>query len=172
MKKGKRGKIMRWRNYRQKNKDRGFTLLEVVIGIALIAIAVLGLAEMFTLSVMNNLRSDRITSASFLAQQRVDVLRNLTEAELDYFTSHTSIDLNNDGTQDLFKDELIDLNGDRRNDYRRLTRIQRSTEFTGSAWEVDVFIFSPEQFSRDQSELLGDPQRYRVRARVSTIISR
>lgn len=163
---------MRCRNYRSKNKNRGFTLLEVAIGIALVAIAVLGLAEMFTLSVLNNLRSDRITNASFLAQQRVDVLRNLTEAELDYFTSNASIDLNNDGTADLSKDELIDLNGDGQNDYRRLTRIRRSAEFTGSAWEVDVSIFSAEQFSEDESQLLGDPQRHRVRARVSTIISR
>jgi prepilin-type N-terminal cleavage/methylation domain-containing protein len=163
---------MRWRNHRPKNKNKGFTLLEVVVGIALIAIAVLGLAEMFTVSVLNNLRSDRITSASFLAQQRVDVLRNLTVAELDYFTSNASIDLNNDGTPDLSKDELIDLNGDGRNDYRRLTQIRPSTEFAGSAWEVDVFIFSAEQFSKDQSQLLGDPQRHRLRARVSTIISR
>ncbi len=163
---------MRQRNCQPRNKKWGFTLLEVVIGIALIAIAVLGLAEMFTLSVMNNLRSDRITTASFLAQQRVDVLRNLTEAELDYFTTNPSIDLNNDTTPDLLKDELIDLNGDGQNDYRRLTRLQRSTEFTGSAWEVDVFIFSAEQFDKDQTTLLGNPQRNRVRARVSTIISR
>lgn len=163
---------MRRRNYRQKNKNKGFTLIEVVIGIALIAIAVLGLAEMFTLSVLNNLRSDRITSSSFLAQQRVDVLRNLTETELDYFTSNASIDLNNDGTPDLSKDELIDLNGDNKNDYRRLTRIRRSTEFTGSAWEVEVFIFSAEQFNKEQSQLLGNPQQHRVRASVSTIISR
>ncbi|MDH7511849.1 MAG: prepilin-type N-terminal cleavage/methylation domain-containing protein [Clostridiales bacterium] len=163
---------MRRRNYRQKNKNKGFTLLEVVIGIALIAIAVLGLAEMFTLSVMNNMRSDRITTASFLAQQRVDVLRNLTAGELAYFTSNASIDLNNDGTPDLLKDELIDLNGDTQNDYRRLTRIRNSTEFSGEAWDVDVFIFSAEQFGKDQSALLGDPQRHRVRARVSTIISR
>lgn len=163
---------MRRRNYRPRNKNRGFTLLEVVLGIALIAIAVLGLAEMFTLSVLNNLRSDRITSASFLAQQRIDVLRNLTVGELDYFTSNASIDLNNDGTPDLLKDEIIDLNGDSQNDYRRLTRIAYSTEFPGNAWEVDVFIFSAEQFGQDQSQLLSNPQQHRVRAMVSTIISR
>ncbi len=149
----------------------GFTLLETVVGIALIAIAVLGLAQMFTLSVMNNFRSDRITTASFLAQQRVDVLRNLTVAELDTFKSSASIDLNNDGTPDLLKDELIDLHGDGTNDYRRLTRIQDSTEYS-SAWEVDVLVFSAEQFRTDQSALWADPQRHRVRARVSTIISR
>ncbi|MGQ9671554.1 MAG: type IV pilus modification PilV family protein [Candidatus Aminicenantales bacterium] len=163
---------MTWRRPQRQVRKNGFTLLEAVIGIALIAIAVLGLAEMFTLSVMNNFRSERITSASFLAQQRVDVLRNLTVAELDDFTSNGTIDLNNDGRPDLRKDELLDLNGDGQNDYRRLTQVQRSTNLSGETWEVEVFIFSAEQFQKAESELLADPQKHRVRAMVSTIISR
>lgn len=162
---------MRSKNSKQ-GKRAGFTLLEVVIGIALIAIAVLGLAEMFTLSVLNNMKSDRITTASFLAQQRVDVLRTLTIAELDNFTNNPSIDLNNDGTADLAKDELIDINGDRQNDYRRLTEIQPSAQIMGATWDVRVLVFSAEQNAAAQASLIGDPQRYRVRARLNTIISR
>jgi len=157
---------------RKLGAEAAFTLIEVVIGIALLAIAVLGLAEMFTLSVLNNMRSDRITGASFLAQQRVDALRNLTVAELDYLTSNANIDLNNDGVPDISWDELIDINGDTSNDYRRITRVRNSTEFTMSAWEVDVYVFSQEQFDKERAQLISDPQRYRVRAMVSTIISR
>lgn len=163
---------MKDKTLRKQGTEAAFTLIEVVIGIALLAIAVLGLAEMFTLSVLNNMRSDRITGASFLAQQRVDALRNLTVAELDYLTSNSEIDLNNDGIPDMAWDELIDINGDTSNDYRRITRVRNSTEFAMSAWEVDVYIFSQEQFDKERSELIRDPQRYRVRAMMSTIISR
>jgi prepilin-type N-terminal cleavage/methylation domain-containing protein len=152
----------------KRNKRRGFTLLEVVVGIALVAIAVLGLAEMFTLSVLNNMRSDRITSASFLAQQQIDVLRSLTAAELSLVASSAAVDLNNDGTNDFFKDELIDINQDNLNDYRRITDVQTY----GTAWLVQVFVFTAEQFSAAQGDLISNPQNHRVRARLSTVVHR
>lgn len=154
-----------------KNTERGFTLIEAVLGIALLAIAILGLAEVFTLSVLNNLRSDRITNASFLAQQQVDSLRTLTVQELaDFHSSTNGIDLSNppDGTLDVMKDGTIDLNGDGKMDYRRLVQIQP----LGTSWEVEVLVFSSEQLGVPRATLLGDPARYRVRARMSTIISR
>lgn len=156
---------------KQVRKKHGFTLIEAVIGIALVAIAVLGLAEMFTLSVLNNLRSERITNASYLAQQQIDVLRNLTIQEItDFYNSTNGVDLNDppDGILDIMKDQPIDLNGDGRDDYRRLTRLQP----WGGSWEVEVLVFSAEQMSTAQVSLLGNPVRYRVKARVSTIISR
>jgi prepilin-type N-terminal cleavage/methylation domain-containing protein len=150
---------------------KGFTLIEAVIGIALVAIAVLGLAEMFTLSVMNNLRSDRITNASFLAQQQIDVLRNLTGQEIgNFYTSANGIDLNfpPDSILDIMKDEPIDINGDSKYDYRRLTQVQP----LGTSWQIEVLVFSSEQMTTPQASLLGNPTNYRVRARMSTIISR
>ena len=152
----------------KRNKRRGFTLLEVVVGIALVAIAVLGLAEMVTLSVLNNMRSDRITSASFLAQQQIDVLRSLTAAELSLVASSAAVDLNNDGTNDFFRDELIDINQDNLNDFRRITDVQTY----GTAWLVQVFVFTPEQFSAVQGDLISNPQDHRVRARLSTVVHR
>lgn len=162
---------MRHRQFEKDRKKQGFTLIEAVIGIALVALAVLGLAEMFTLSVLNNLRSDRITNASFLAQQQVDVLRALTVQELiDFHSSTNGIDLSNppDGGLDIMKDETIDLNGDGKNDYRRLVQIQP----WGTSWEVEVLVFSSEQLGKPKATLLGDPEKYRVRAKLSTIISR
>jgi type II secretory pathway pseudopilin PulG len=153
----------------RKRKREGFTLIEAVVGIALVAIAVLGLAEMFTVSVMNNLRSDRITNAAYLAQQRLDGLRNLTTAELNTFASTGSVDLNGDGTADMVNDELLDLNLDGHNDYRRLTQI---TVIATTTWSAQVMIFSPEQFGVARGTLLASPDTHRVKANLSTVISR
>lgn len=149
---------------------KGFTLIEVVIGIVLIAVAVLGLAQMFTLGVLNNMRSDRITTASFLAQQQVDFLRNLTAGEIALIPSgdDSGVDVDGDGMADVIKDHLIDINNDGLNDYRRITEVQAS----GTLWLVDVLVFSQEQFSFTKSELLQNPGQHAVRARVSTVISR
>jgi Tfp pilus assembly protein PilV len=153
----------------RKGKREGFTLIEAVIGIVLVAVAVLGLAEMFTLSVMNNLRSDRITTSAFLAQQRMDALRNLTSGELNSFASAGGVDLNGDGTPDMLSDELLDLNLDGHNDYRRLTQV---TQVTTTTWNVQVMIFSPEQFGAAAAQLLASPDTHRVKANLSTVISR
>jgi len=148
----------------------GFTLVEVVVGIALIGVAVLGLAQMFTLGVMNNLRSERITTASFLAQQQVDFLRNLTGGEISLIPAGADggVDVDGDGTPDVIKDQLIDINNDNQDDYRRITEVQAS----GTLWLVDVLVFTREQFGFSKNELRQFPGRHQVRVRVSTVISR
>jgi len=148
----------------------GFTLVEVVVGIALIGVAVLGLAQMFTLGVMNNLRSDRITTASFLAQQQVDFLRNLTGGEISLIPAgdDAGVDIDGDGTADVIKDQLIDINNDNQDDYRRITEVQAS----GMLWLVDVLVFTREQFGFSKNELRQFPGRHQVRVSVSTVISR
>ena len=149
----------------------GFTLVEVVVGIALIGVAVLGLAQMFTLGVMNNLRSDRITTASFLAQQQVDFLRNLTGGEISLIPAgaDAGVDVDGDGTPDVIKDQLIDINNDNQDDYRRITEVQASG---GTLWLVDVLVFTREQFGFSKNELRQFPGRHQVRVSVSTVISR
>lgn len=147
----------------------GFSLIEAAIGIALVAVAVLGLAQMFTLSVMNNARSQRITTAAFLAQQRADALRNLTKDELNTLASSGSIDLNGDGNADVTSDELLDLNLDGHDDYRRLTQV---IQVGATSWSVQVMIFTPEQFGIARAQLMADPDTYRVKTNLSTLISR
>lgn len=154
-----------------KKNQRGFTLMEVVVGIALFAIAILGLAQMFMLAVMNNMRSDRITNATFLAQQQIEVMRNLTQDELVQFAGSNGIDLNGDGTDDLLKDEFLNPNNDNVVDYRRITDIQAGGVASGS-WEVRVLIVAAEEFDTAQAELLQNPQEHRLRAQVSTVINR
>lgn len=163
------------RSLKVKFKKPGFTLVEVLLCIALIALALLGLAQIFTLSVLNNMRSDRLTTANFLAQQQVDFIRDLTleEISLNYYgqTIDEKLDVNNDGTLD----------------YRRITKIESinidvkgdstptwpsSGILTGNYFKVKVFVFSAEQLDRDAEDLIADPERYRVKAQLTTIISR
>lgn len=142
-------------NSRKAAKSKGFSMIEVVIGIALVGIALLGLAQMFFLSVMNNARSDSITNATFLAQQQIDFLRNLTADEL-YNLSSSPID------------EQMDINNDGAVDFRRITQLQAS----GFFWNVRVLVFPALQAQIEIEMLLQSPYDYRVRADISTIISR
>ena len=139
----------------KKRKNEGFSLIEVLVGIAIVAVALLGLAQIFTYSVMTNSRAERMSNATFLAQQQIDYHRSLTSDELNTLTAGTN-------------DEQIDVNLDGSIDYRRLTELQMSGVF----WEIRVLVFSAEQVGTALADLVGDPQGHDVKANVSTIISR
>jgi len=139
----------------KKRKNEGFSLIEVLVSIAIVAVALLGLAQLFTYSVMTNSRAERMSNAIFLAQQQIDYHRNLTSDELNALTAGPN-------------DEQIDVNLDGSIDYRRLTAIQMS----GIFWEIRVLVFSAEQLNTAVNDLIGDPQQYKVKANMSTIISR
>jgi prepilin-type N-terminal cleavage/methylation domain-containing protein len=139
--------------------DRGFSLIEVLVSLFLVAVAVLGLAQLFLAAVANNLKADRVANATFLAQQQIDWLRGFT---LDELTAYA-------GTSLEARDEIIDLNLDGTNDYRRIT------EFTsaGDTFQVLIHVFSAEKLGvPSAAELLADPDRHRPRALISTIITR
>jgi len=138
---------------KNKKKTKGFTLIEVVLAIAIVGIALLGLAQLFTYSVLINSRSEKMTNATFLAQQRIEFLRNISTTELSGIVSPT--------------DEQLDLNSDGIIDFRRVTEIQS----TGYSWNVKILVFSGEQLAVPVASLTEDPLKYRVRADISTIIS-
>jgi prepilin-type N-terminal cleavage/methylation domain-containing protein len=142
-------------NSRNGAKSKGFSMIEVVVGIALVGVALLGLAQLFCLSVMNNARSDAMTNSIFLAQQQIDFLRNLSANEL-HNLSLSPID------------ELMDINSDGIVDFRRITQLAAS----GFYWNVRVMVFSGLQAQVAMDNLIASPSEYRVRADVSTIISR
>lgn len=142
-------------NSRNDAKSKGFSMIEVVVGIALVGVALLGLAQLFCLSVMNNARSDAMTNSIFLAQQQIDFLRNLSADEL-HNLSLSPID------------ELMDINSDGTVDFRRITQLQTS----GFYWNVRVMVFSGLQAQVAMDNLIASPTEYQVRADVSTIISR
>jgi prepilin-type N-terminal cleavage/methylation domain-containing protein len=135
-------------------RRKGFSLVEVVIGIAIVGIALLGLAQLFTYSVLVNSRSERMTKATFLAQQRIEFLRNISSIDLIALPNPT--------------DEQIDIDNDETADYRRITQIQPS----GHHWDVRILVFSMEQASVVVDTLLEKASEYNVRADISTVISR
>lgn len=142
-------------NSRNETKSKGFSMIEVVVGIALVGVALLGLAQLFCLSVMNNARSDAMTNATFLAQQQIDFLRNLSADEL-YNLSLSPID------------ELMDINSDGTVDFRRVTQLAAS----GFYWNVRVLVFPALQAQVALDHLIANPSDYQVRADISTVISR
>ncbi len=133
---------------------KGFSLIEVLVSMALVAIAMLGLAQLFVLSIVNNSQADRMTNAVFLVQQQIEQLRTFTYDELSLLPATL--------------DELIDVNLDTTYDYRRITRVQPS----GLAFEVRVLVFAGEQEGVETDALIADPMAYRVRADMTTLISR
>lgn len=138
-----------------KNGSEGFSLIETTIAIALVGVALLALAQLFTYSVMNNQRSDRMTNSTFLAQQQIDFLRNFTATDLNTLAMSPV-------------DEQIDVNNDGNIDFRRVTRVQAS----GFTWEVRVQVFPVSQLGVDVDTLINYPSQHKVRADMSTVISR
>ena len=145
---------------KSRHKREGFTLIEVLVSVFLIGVAVMGLAQIFTLTVLNNSRSDRMASGTFLAQQRIDFLRNMTTLELNTATL-------SDGTA-IPLDEQLDVNNDGTLDYRRITQIQSA----GFYWDVRVAVFLSQYSTESAAQLLANPQQYRILADMNTVISR
>jgi len=150
-------------NKKKSGRPEGFTLIEVIISLALVTVVFVSLAQLFTLSVMQNLRSNEMSNAIFLAQQQIDYLRTLTIDELGVFPS-TNIGESND--------ELIDINQDGTFDFRRLTVVTPSQVANTAGFDVLVMVFPifARNIARDQ--LIANPDRYRVRAYIHTIITR
>ena len=138
-----------------RKQDKGFSLVEVLVGITLVSVAMLGLAQLFMMAIMNTTRADRMTNATFLVLQQVEQIRSLTVTEINLLTS-TPID------------ETLDINLDGEFDFRRITQIQN----VGLSYEVRVLVFAQEELYTDQDTLLADPVAYNVRADMTTLISR
>jgi len=143
----------------RKDHEAGFTLVEAVIGIFLISVAVLGLAQLFLITVLNNMKSAQISNATYLAQEQIEHLRVLTEFELSAIAMSPLSS----------RDELLDINRDGTPDYRRVTDMQDLS----SGFEVRVLVFSAEKIHvPDPADLVAEPERHRVRALITTVITR
>jgi len=147
------------RSIRTRRPGRGFSLIEVLIGITIIGVAMLGLAQAFLLSVNNNTRAGEIAHASFLAQQQLDYLRTLTAAELSTFPSTA---------RGESSDQSLDPNGDGSSDFRRITQVSTG----GTGFTVKILVFPATAIGKTAATILAAPSQYRVRAVVSSIIVR
>ena len=56
---------------------RGFTLIEVLIGLVILAIGLLGIAGMQASSVKGNFFSNNLTEATYIAKDRLELLKTL-----------------------------------------------------------------------------------------------
>jgi len=136
-------------------KRKGFSLIEVLVAMALTTVALMGLIQLFLLGIAQNNRSDKMTNATFLAQQQIEQLRTFTADELNNLTS-------------TLIDDPINTNQDSMVDFRRITQVQIS----GFSWEIRVLVFAGAQTGVTAEDLIANPDNYRVRTDVSTIISR
>lgn len=139
----------------RKRKQAGFSLIEVILGIALLAVAMLGLAQVFLLGLHNNARADQISNAAFLAQQQMDEYRTLTADELTAIGSSP-------------QDETIDVNNDGNYEFRRVSRLTPM----GLNWLAEVWVFPSSQSDVDVADLIQAPLAHRCRAEVSSVIVR
>jgi len=146
---------MNMRKLRSSQKEKGFSLVEVLVGITLMSVAMMGLAQLFMVGIMNNTRSDRMTNGTFLAHQQIEHLRSLTTTEIDLLL-------------DTVMEEKLDINQDTVLDYRRITRIQMA----GFSYEVRVLVFARDQMDEDENALIADPMDFKVKADITTLISR
>lgn len=55
-------------------KERGLTLIEILVAISILALALLGLAPLFTNSVRTNASSNQLTNANTLAREKLEEL--------------------------------------------------------------------------------------------------
>lgn len=147
------------RTTRKSARQKGFSLIEVLIGVFLVAVAVLGLAEIYMLGIWNTRRASEIANSVFLAQQEIDYLRTLTSTELSSFP---------DVSRGESNDALIDVNVDGNPDYRVITVLTN----LNPTFDVKVLVFPPSQFGVDRDTLIANPVGHGVRAQLNTIISR
>jgi prepilin-type N-terminal cleavage/methylation domain-containing protein len=103
-------------------KERGFTLLEVVIALALLAVTLLGMFQMQLYAMRGNTLSQGTTTALHIAQDQMEAL--LAEP----FTSAQLIDAvpGNDVTNPAVPDYTQAVNGPRGEPYTLVTNIADS----------------------------------------------
>ena len=81
-------------------EKRGFTLTEVLVGLIILAVALLAIAGMQIASITGNAFSQNLTHASILAQNRMEVLKSLDFATDPIFQANGSY---NDVTDGIFQ---------------------------------------------------------------------
>jgi prepilin-type N-terminal cleavage/methylation domain-containing protein len=72
--------------------EKGFTLIEVVAGLIILAIGLLGIAAMQVTSIKGGYFSNNVTQATFFAQDKLEYLKNLS-----YIDSNLSSGQHNEG---------------------------------------------------------------------------
>ena len=69
-------------------KSQGFTLIEIMIALVVLAVGLLALGTMQIVSIRANAYSSEMTYATMLAQQRLEIFRNLSFSDADLALGH------------------------------------------------------------------------------------
>jgi type IV pilus assembly protein PilV len=75
-------------------REKGFTLIEVLIGLIILAIGILAIAGMQITSIRGTFFSSNLTQASVLAQNRLEFLKGLAVADNRLDTNNYPNDIN------------------------------------------------------------------------------
>ena len=68
--------VERGKNMKIRKNAKGFTLIEVMISMVILAVGILGLAPLMVLSIYSNTYSQDLTQATAVAQNRIEQLKN------------------------------------------------------------------------------------------------
>ncbi len=83
-----------------RQSERGFTLIELVISVTIMSVVVLGVSQMWLVSIKANIRASQKSQASYLAQAKMEELRSKDYGELTE-TGETGISVNEFGDETL-----------------------------------------------------------------------
>jgi type IV pilus assembly protein PilV len=72
-----------------RKNEKGFTLIEVMISMVILAIGILGLAPLMVLSIYSNTYSQDLTQATAVAQDRIEQLKNAPNFAVIPYTDST-----------------------------------------------------------------------------------
>ena len=75
------------------DRSRGFSALEVLIAASITVVGILAVASMFPSSYTNVNKSGKQTAAVYLAQQRIEALRNQGYANIDAGDDETTVSI-------------------------------------------------------------------------------
>lgn len=75
---------------KDKRDEKGFTLIELVVSLTIMSVVVLGVSQMWLVSIRANIKAAQISQASYLAQAKMEHLRSLEDYDDDKLsvTSH------------------------------------------------------------------------------------
>lgn len=86
---------------RESTDNKGFTLIEIMIAIAIIAIAIFGVMSVVVMVLKGNIHSNKVTTSTSLAQAKMEDIKNMDYSAISgtytvYTDSYLEVTVKND----------------------------------------------------------------------------
>ena len=127
--------IKRFGQPRTSQGQLGFTLVEVLIGLSILTVGILGVATMQISAIRGNHFSDNTTTALILAEQKMEDLLSKNYDDGDLNNVNPANDNNLDSLTLIDHNERVDENGETNNTrgyFRRIWNIDDDNPFNGN----------------------------------------